>query len=170
VPDCLLVLVPRHPERFAAVAALCRRRGYRTVLRSERRPCTAETDVFIGDTMGELMLFYAAADVAFVGGSLVSRGGHNLLEPAAAGIPLITGPDVANFRDICQRLEQAGACHRVESVSSLVETVSHWLLHAQERRQAGQQGRRVVEQNRGALAGVLGLVDRHLDSGPGTAD
>jgi 3-deoxy-D-manno-octulosonic-acid transferase len=166
LPDCLLVLVPRHPERFAAVAALCRRRGYRTVLRSQRIPCPADTDVFVGDTMGELLLFYAAADVAFVGGSLVHRGGHNLLEPAAAGIPLVTGPHVANFQEICDLLERVGACRRVENVSDLAAAVSHWLRHADERLQAGRRGRKTVERNRGALERVLAMIDRCLGAVP----
>ncbi len=162
VPECLLVLVPRHPERFADVAALCRRRGYRTVLRSDGIPCPADTDIFIGDTMGELALFYAAADVAFVGGSLVHRGGHNLLEPAAAGVPLVTGPHVENFQEICDLLERAGACRRVDNVTGLAAAVSHWLLADDERRQAGRRGRQTVEKNRGALGSVLSMVERYL--------
>ena len=166
LPDCLLVLVPRHPERFAEVDALCHRRGYRTVLRSERTVCTAGTDIFVGNTMGELTLFYAAGDVAFVGGSLVHRGGHNLLEPAVAGIPLVTGPHVENFQEICTLLVRVGVCRRVESVADLAEAVSHWLLHDDERQQAGQRGRQTVEENRGALGSVLELIERHLGAVP----
>ena len=162
LPDCLLVLVPRHPERFSGVHALCQRRGYRTVLRSERTFCTADTDIFVGDTMGELTLFYAAGDVAFVGGSLVDRGGHNLLEPAAAGIPLVTGPHVGNFREICALLVRVGVCRQVESVADLASAISHWLLHEEERQRAGQRGRQAVEKNRGALGSVLELVERYL--------
>ena len=162
LPDCLLVLVPRHPERFSEVAALCNRRGYRTVLRSERTFCTSDTDVFVGNTMGELTLFYAAGDVAFVGGSLVHRGGHNLLEPAAAGIPLVSGPHVGTFQEICELLERVGVCRRVENVTDLAEVVSHWLLHEEERQRAGQRGRETVEKNRGALASVLTMVERPL--------
>ena len=162
LPDCLLVLVPRHPERFAEVAALCHRRGYRTVLRSERTFCTADTDIFVGNTMGELTLFYAAGDVAFVGGSLVHRGGHNLLEPAAAGIPLVTGPHIENFQEICELLERVGVCRRVENVADLAASVSHWLMHADERQRAGRRGRQTVEKNRGALASVLAMVERYL--------
>ena len=169
LPDCLLVLVPRHPQRFAEVAALCGRRGYRVVLRSEHRPCTTDTGVFIGDSMGELQLFYLAGDVAFVGGSLVHRGGHNLLEPASAGIPLVTGPHVANFAEICELLERAGACRRVENVTGLAEAVAYWLQHPGERAQAGEKGRRVVEKNRGALGNVLAIIDRYLDRGAGVS-
>ena len=159
---CLLVLVPRHPERFESVADLCRHRGYNTVLRSEQVPCTPETSVFVGDSMGELPLFYAAADVAFVGGSLVHHGGHNLLEPAALGIPVVTGPNVFNFVEICELLLQAGACEKVETTAELLQTVSRWLEDANERHHVGQQGRQVVEKNRGALKSVMAMIDRYI--------
>jgi 3-deoxy-D-manno-octulosonic-acid transferase len=165
IPDCLLVLVPRHPERFAAVAELCRQRGYRSVLRSERQPCDADTGVFIGDSMGELLMFYAASDVAFVGGSLVDIGGHNMLEPAALGIPVVTGSHVANFSAVCELLLNAGACRLVMNASELQDTVQSWLLDAGERHRIGEQGRAVVEQNRGALATVLGMIDGCLAAG-----
>ncbi len=160
--DCLLVLVPRHPERFEPVADLCRKRGLNTVLRSTREPCSAGTQVFIGDSMGELPLFYAASDVAFVGGSLVHHGGHNLLEPAALGIPVVTGPHVFNFTEICDLLLAARACVKVESVAGLERTVREWLQDANARHRVGEQGRKVVEKNRGALAAVLAMIDRQI--------
>jgi len=160
--DCLLVLVPRHPERFEQVAELCRQRGYSSVLRSQWIPCSAETAVFIGDSMGELPLFYAAADVAFVGGSLVHTGGHNLLEPAALGIPVVTGPNVFNFTEICDQLVAADACRKVESTAELGETVIRWLLDANERYRIGENGRKAVEQNRGALETVLSIIEKYL--------
>jgi 3-deoxy-D-manno-octulosonic-acid transferase len=160
--DCLLVLVPRHPERFESVAELCRQRGLNIVLRSEMRPCDADTRVFIGDSMGELPLFFAAADVAFIGGSLVPHGGHNLLEPAGLGIPVVTGPHVFNFTDICELLLQAGACEKVGNTEELAVTLGRWLGDASERHRVGEQGRAVVEKNRGALQTVLAMIDRHL--------
>ena len=162
VKDCLLVLVPRHPERFAEVAGLCRARGYRTVLRSEKLPCSAGTAVFIGDSMGELLLFYAAADVAFVGGSLVPVGGHNLLEPAALGIPVVTGPHVFKAAELCESLVRAGACRKVGDPAELATVVSHWLQDAAARRAAGARGREVIEQNRGALDTLLAIVGKYL--------
>jgi 3-deoxy-D-manno-octulosonic-acid transferase len=160
--DCLLVLVPRHPERFETVAELCRQRGLKIVLRSERRPCAADTQVFVGDSMGELSLFFAAADVAFVGGSLVPHGGHNLLEPAALGLPVASGPHVFNFTEICELMLQAGACEVVGSGDELAATLGRWLADANERHRVGELGRQVVEKNRGALQTVLTMIDRHL--------
>ncbi|MGD8313048.1 MAG: lipid IV(A) 3-deoxy-D-manno-octulosonic acid transferase [Gammaproteobacteria bacterium] len=160
--DCLLVLVPRHPERFESVTGLCRYRGYNTVLRSERQPCTPETGVFIGDTMGELSLFYAASDVAFVGGSLVHHGGHNMLEPAALGIPVVTGPHVSNFVEITDLLLKAGVCEKVESTAELASTVSRWLGDANERHRIGQLSKATVEKNRGALKAVTAMIERYL--------
>ena len=161
-PDCLLVLVPRHPERFASVAELSRARGYTTLLRSERLPCTSATAVFVGDSMGELPLFYAASDVAFVGGSLVHHGGHNLLEPAALGIPVVTGPALFNFTEISRLLLDAGACEQVENSAGLARVVSRWLGDANERHRVGQCGKLVVEKNRGALQAVLDMINRYI--------
>ena len=160
--DCLLVLVPRHPERFESVATLCRQRGYITVLRSEGVACTGEVNVYVGDTMGDLLLLYAAADVAFVGGSLVPHGGHNLLEPAALGLPVVTGPHVFNFVEICGLLIDAGAAVKVTDTDELLQTVTRWLTDANERHRIGQLGRQVVEKNRGALQAVMAIIDRYL--------
>lgn len=162
LPDCLLVLVPRHPERFETVTALVRRRGYEPVLRSTRAACSPDTGVFVGDSIGELMLFYAAADVAFVGGSLVQSGGHNLLEPAAAAVPVITGPNIDNFAGISELLVSAGACRMVESTADLGAAVLYWLGDPEARRQAGCQGRDVVVMNRGALETVMKTVEKYL--------
>jgi 3-deoxy-D-manno-octulosonic-acid transferase len=162
ISDCLLVLVPRHPKRFAAVASLCRQRGYRSILRSERLVCEPDTEVFIGDSMGELLMFYAAADVAFVGGSLVDAGGHNMLEPAALGVPVLTGPHVDNFSAVCELLLTAGACRQVRNTTELKDAVQSWLLDANERHRIGEKGREAVEQNRGALTTVLGMIDSYL--------
>jgi 3-deoxy-D-manno-octulosonic-acid transferase len=162
VSNCLLVIVPRHPERFDSVADLCRNRGMNVVLRSQRVPCSADTNVFIGDSMGELLLFYAASDVAFVGGSLVHHGGHNLLEPAALGVPVVTGPYTFNFTEICQLLVTAGACEQVDSPAGLAQSVTRLLKDANLRHEVGERGRLVVEKNRGALQTVMDIVGKQL--------
>jgi 3-deoxy-D-manno-octulosonic-acid transferase len=157
-PDCLLVLVPRHPERFSRVGTLCRRSGYPIVLRSERRPCGPSTAVFLGDSMGELPLFYAASDVAFVGGSLVPVGGHNVVEPAALGVPVLFGPHTFNFESICAMVLEAGAGVLVEDSQTLAAAVSRYLGDADLRHSAGERARTLVDRNRGALDSVMGLL------------
>lgn len=162
IPQSLLVLVPRHPERFTKVTSLCHKRGYSTVLRSEQRVCEATTDVFIGDSMGELALFYAAADVAFVGGSLVPVGGHNLLEPAALGIATVTGPFMFNFEEINRLLCDEGVVKQISNTQQLSETVVALLNDANLRYTMGEKGRRLVEQNRGALAALVDIITPFL--------
>jgi 3-deoxy-D-manno-octulosonic-acid transferase len=159
VGRALLVLVPRHPERFERAAQLCERRGLNTVRRSENRPCGPDTRVFLGDSMGELPMFLAGADLAFVGGSLVPHGGHNVLEPAALGVPVLFGPHMFNFAAISALLLDAGAAVEVDSAEELGAIVANWLSDAQERSRYGENGRRVVEQNRGALDRLTALID-----------
>lgn len=162
LPDSVLVLVPRHPERFSAVAALARRRGFRTVLRSEAPESCDDADVFIGDTMGELPLFYAASDVAFVGGSLVPVGGHNMLEPAALELPLILGPHLFNFKEISRLMLERGAARRVTDTEGLISTVVELLGDANLRHRIGEQAKAVVDENRGALDRLMALVVQYI--------
>lgn len=159
LPDSLLVLVPRHPDRAASVAALAKKFGHVTLTRSESPATCVDASVFIGDTLGELPLFYAASDVAFVGGSLVQEGGHNMLEPAALGIPVIFGPYVHDVVEISERLTQAGAGRKVEDKDELAAAVVEYMQDANLRHVAGQRGREFVEENRGALTLVMELVD-----------
>lgn len=162
LPGSLLVLVPRHPERFREVAAHVRRRGFAPVMRSRRPVDCSGVQVFIGDTMGELPLFYAAADVAFVGGTLVERGGHNMLEPAALGLPVLFGPHVFNFAEISRRLLEAGGALTVSDSASLGRAVVDYLRDADLRHTTGAKGRAFVEGNRGAGDRVLAMISPHL--------
>ena len=162
IPRCMLVLVPRHPERFAAAAGLCRRRGFSTALRSRATKRFEDVDVFVGDSMGELPLFYAASDVAFVGGSLVPTGGHNLLEPAALGLPVLFGPHVFNFAEISRMLEEAGAAWQVADARELGERAKALLADANLRHNVGDRGRQLVERNRGARDRMMALIDEQL--------
>lgn len=157
-PELLLLLVPRHPERFNHVAVLCRQQGFNLVRRSERRSCTPETAVFLGDSMGELLLFYAAADLAFVGGSLVPIGGHNVLEPALLRLPILFGPHMFNFSEASQRLLEAAAAWRVVDATALAAAVNRLLADPSGRYMAGQRGREVVERHRGALTALLECI------------
>ncbi len=156
--DCLLILVPRHPERFDRVAALASARDWQVTRHSAGEPATAATQVYLGDTLGDLPLFYASADVAFVAGSLVPVGGHNMVEPAALGVPVLTGPHRFNFSDISEALLAAGAAKEVGDVEALASALIHWLENEADRRQAGDAGRQLVVANRGALEQLLTLL------------
>jgi len=158
-PQLLLVLVPRHPERFAAVRDLITKEQFDTVSRTEERPCDANTSVFLGDTMGEVPLFYAASDLAFVGGSLVEIGGHNMLEPAALGLPVISGPHVYNAQDIADMFVEVGACHVVNDAEELALAVDELLEAPDEATERGNKGRDIVQRNRGSLSRLLGLLE-----------
>ncbi len=160
IPSLLLVLVPRHPERFDPVATLCRTRGLSGVLRSEGRACDDATDLFLVNTMGELKLFYAAADAAFVGGSLVPTGGHNVLEPAGLGIPVLFGPHMFNFDAIARNLVEAGAAVQVADETALAAELLDIMQNEARRRRMGEEGRSFVEKNRGALDKTMGLIER----------
>jgi 3-deoxy-D-manno-octulosonic-acid transferase len=161
-PDALLILVPRHPERFDSVFELCRREGLATVRRSSGTPARADSRVLLGDTMGELLFLYALADTAFVGGSLVPNGGHNLLEPAALGKPVLSGPHLFNFLEIAAQLRDAGALVEVSDAGQLAEQVSGlWAdpVRAQTMREAGLG---VLKANQGALERLLAGLARLL--------
>lgn len=162
-PDLLLVLVPRHPERFAAVNEMVKKLQFRIVSRTERHACDAGTQVFLGDTMGELPLFYSASDIAFVGGSLVPIGGHNLLEPAALGLPVISGPYVYNAQEIADMFVELGACHIVSDAPELAAAVDEMLADARKAAERGSKGQEIVECNRGALTRLLTLLDPLID-------
>ncbi len=161
-PELVLILVPRHPERFADAARLCRRYSERLVCRSHGEQPDTQTELLLGDTMGELMLFYAAADIAFVGGSFSGTGGHNPLEPAALGLPVVMGPDCFNFQTITDALAEAGGLVRVDEAEALQAQLSAWLDDAAQRCAAGEQGEGFVAANRGALARLQQAVERLL--------
>jgi 3-deoxy-D-manno-octulosonic-acid transferase len=158
-PTLLLVLVPRHPERFGGVRELIERWGFGVVARTEGRSCDAATEVFLVDTMGEVPLFFAASDIAFVGGSLVPVGGHNLLEPAAQGLPIVTGPYVFNAQEIADNFIGLGACRLVDNSDALAATISDLIEHPVEAAKIGRNGFAVLEQNRGSLKRLLVLLE-----------
>ena len=165
-PDLLLILVPRHPGRFSVARELVEKQGLSMVARTDNSPARNEA-VFLCDTMGEVPLFYAASDVAFVAGSLVPIGGHNLLEPAALGVPIITGPYNFNAQDIADLFVNRGACREVEDSGELVETVSELLSNPETAAHLGDAGRRVLEENRGALERLMVLLEPLLEHPPG---
>jgi 3-deoxy-D-manno-octulosonic-acid transferase len=158
-PNALLVLVPRHPPRFADVAAWLGREGVAFVKVSRRVAAGADSCVLLVDSLGELLDFYAAGDVAFVGGTLVPIGGHNLLEPAALGLPILAGPHYFNSEDIGKLLIACGALEIVRDAAGLSERLAALLSDPQERARRGLLGRASVEDNRGALEKLLRLID-----------
>lgn len=164
-PNALLILVPRHPERFAAVYELCCKQGFSTVRRSLNEPPTATTQVLLGDTMGELLFLYALADIAFVGGSLVPTGGHNLLEPAALGKPVLTGPHLFNFLDIAAQLREAGALAEITDAAELATEIAALWRDAQRAERARSAGYIVLKNNQGALSRLLAGLGRLIEVG-----
>ena len=155
----LLVLVPRHPERFDKVAHLI---GKTPFLFSRRSGHWAtDSQVFLLDSMGELPVFIGAADVAFIGGSLVPVGGHNMLEAAAQGVPVLFGPHVFNFSAVSRLLLEAQAAHEVDDAQHLAQQVTRLLGDASVRSTMGENGRKVVEQNRGAIERLYKLIGRY---------
>ena len=154
-PNALLILVPRHPERFNSVFELCRREGFATVRRSSGESVEAQTQVLLGDTMGELLFLYALADSAFVGGSLVPNGGHNLLEPAALAKPVLSGPHLFNFLEIAAKLRDAAALEEVDDAQGLAVAVQRLFELPQDAQRMAQAGLTVMQLNQGALQRLL---------------
>ena len=121
------MVVPRHKERFQTVAELIQAQGYKLITRSSKQAITREMEVFLGDTIGEMFLFYAAADLAFVGDSLVPIGGHNTLEPALLEIPSVVGPHVHNFKEITEKLKKSGGSMQIQTLEELIQVISNWV-------------------------------------------
>jgi 3-deoxy-D-manno-octulosonic-acid transferase len=161
-PRALLVLVPRHPQRFAEVKTNLRNRGAEFVSRSEGISPSESTTVLLVDTLGELLTFYAAGDVAFVGGSLVPIGGHNLLEPAALSLPILTGPHNFNAQDVARALLERGAALEVATGDGLAAQLHRLFEDATARERQGAAAQAFVVENRGALDRLLGLIEPHL--------
>jgi 3-deoxy-D-manno-octulosonic-acid transferase len=158
-PNALLVVAPRHTTQFAEFSSWLEKRNVRFVKRSHGAACGPETEVLLVDSLGELLDFYAGADVAFVGGTLVPVGGHNLLEPAALGLPVLAGPHNFNGLDIARLLVGRGAAEVVTDGAALGARVSALLSDPAARTRMGEAGRASVEENRGALEKLLGLID-----------
>ena len=158
-PGTILALVPRHPQRFAEVASWLEKQNVRFIKRSQPSARTPDLEVVLVDTLGELLDFYAMGDVAFVGGTLVEVGGHNLLEPAALGLPVLAGPHNFNSADIAKILVESGAALIVADAKELAARVSALLSSPVERARIGAIGRECVEGNRGALDKLLSLID-----------
>ncbi|MCK8516677.1 lipid IV(A) 3-deoxy-D-manno-octulosonic acid transferase [Methylonatrum kenyense] len=155
VPRALLLLVPRHPDRFSRVAGLVRDQGFSLHCRSSDQACPEGTEVYLGDSMGELLVFYGAADAAFIGGTLVPIGGHNPLEAAAMGLPVIMGPHVFKMRQVAEQLVESGAGQQVHDAGFLADAVTELLEHPDRRVAAGRCAQALMDANRGATERML---------------
>ena len=158
VPDLLLVLVPRHPERFTLAAQLSEEAGFATQRYSQGRELAATTSVLVGDTMGDLVLYYALADIAFVGGSLVNTGCQNVIEAAAMGLPVLAGPSRFNFQAVSDEMLKAGALVEVENEEALARVVQHMVTDESFRKAVGAAALAHAASNQGATLKVRSLL------------
>lgn len=169
-PDALLILVPRHPNRFDAVRSWLKAQQVTFVSRSRSEQITSTTSVLLADTLGELLMLYAAADIAFVGGSLITTvGGHNLLEPAVLERPVLVGPHNFNAPDIAQLMFESDAARQVNSAEELARAILELNADSGLRARMGKRGSEMVAANRGALERVVALIDARLQASSKTA-
>ena len=161
-PRALLILAPRHPERFDEVATQVANAGYGLRRRSSGDEVREDADVVLVDTLGELLLLFGLADLAVIGGSFIPNGGHNPLEAALWGIPVLTGPSMFNFAEVTAGLEAAGALQRVADSEELGTAAAALLADSADAQRRGEAGLAVVEKNRGALESILGLVEAEM--------
>ena len=157
-PKLLLIIVPRHPQRFEKVHQLLQKQNIETVLMSKAKACKSSTQVLLCDQMGKLRSIYALADISFVGGSLADRGGHNALEPAAVGVPILMGKSTYNNPAICQALADSGALLSVTDAQQIESACKTWLDHPEQRKRAGEAGKQVLMDNSGAIQKTLDTI------------
>lgn len=163
-PDLLLISIPRHVDRVPQLERLYNSQTYKIIKRSDHnQSLMSDTDIFIGDTTGELLIFYAAADLAFVGGSLVEKGGQNPLEPAAIGLPILTGPYTFNFATITEQLKQRNVEIQVNNAKELAEQVIALLSDPERRQQKSHEAKKFVAENKGSMLKQMQLIENFID-------
>jgi len=162
MPTLLTVIVPRHPQRFDEVAALLTQRNIHFQRRSENLPINTETQVVLGDSMGEMFAYYAASDIAYIGGSLLPFGGQNLIEACAVGKPVLIGPHTYNFTQASILAVEQGAAIRVQDAKNLADTLQQLLQQPDKLRQMGEAGLTFVNANRGATERTLAIIRQAL--------
>lgn len=160
-PEALLILVPRHPERFDSVFELCQEQGFESIRRTSNQPIEQSTQVYLGDTMGEMLVLIGAADVCFMGGSLVGDkvGGHNVLEPAALGVPVINGPSYFNFTEIVNSFLKENGLLVIYNEQELAEQINRLFQSAETRQRYQSISSYIVNNNCGALNRTVSLLD-----------
>jgi len=156
--DALLIIVPRHPERFDEVFNLIVDSGLKVKRRSDGLGCDESIQVLLGDSMGELLSYYNVCDIAFIGGSLINTGGQNMLEAAAASKPILFGPSVFNFEKIAQLFLEKEAAIQVGDADDLMKTISALLLNDTKRQKLGENAKNSFEKNRGATDRLMKLI------------
>ena len=168
IKDLLTVIVPRHPQRFDEVARLIAQRGFRMQRRSNwgTEACAAETEIVLGDSMGEMIAYYVVSDVAFIGGSLLPLGGHNLIEAAACGTPVLIGPHTFNFSQATEQAIACGAALRVQDAGELVSQVQILLQDDARRMAMRNSAERFISDNRGATERALTALAKILKDQP----
>jgi 3-deoxy-D-manno-octulosonic-acid transferase len=167
IPHLLAVIVPRHPQRFDQVAELLTQRDIRFQRRSQDQPVAPETQVLLGDSMGEMFAYYAACDIAFIGGSLLPLGGQNLIEAAALGKPVLIGPHTFNFAEVSELAVQAGAALRVANAEELVLTVGDLLKKPEKIQAMSLAALAFADRHRGATERLMALIEPFLVRGEG---
>lgn len=161
-PSALLILVPRHPERFDAVATLIQQTGFKIARRSAKDKCASDTQVYLADTMGELLLMYAVCDVAFVAGSFAPVGGHNMLEAAVLAKPIVMGPQLFNFAEASQMLLTASGMVIVKNANELANDIISLFSDEKTRKKRGENALKVLEANRGSLKKQMNLITQFI--------
>jgi 3-deoxy-D-manno-octulosonic-acid transferase len=156
----LTLIVPRHPQRFDEVAALLSGRGHAFVRRSEARPVPGDCNFVLGDSMGEMSAYYAACDVAFIGGSLLPFGAQNLIEACAEGAPVLIGPSTFNFAEAAAEAVRLGAAVQVADADALLREAARLLGDAGARAWMGEAGEAFCAAHRGATARTMAIVER----------
>ena len=160
--SALLLIIPRHPERFNEVFNIAKDNGLNVKRRSLGDHCEENTDILIGDSMGEMMSYYSISDIAFIGGSLSNNGGQNMLEAASLSKPIIFGPSLFNFEEISKKLLDDESAIKVNSSDELMKSISDLLLDDEKRKLIGQRARATFENNRGAVAKVFKAIAPHI--------
>ena len=156
--DALMIIIPRHPQRFDEVYNLIVDSGLDVKRRSDGLRCDENTQVLLGDSMGELLSYYSVCDIAFIGGSLIDTGGQNMLEAAATSKPILFGPSVFNFEQIAQLLLEKDAAIQVDDADDLMKTISSLLLDDPKRQKLGENAKNLLEKHRGAIDRLMKLI------------
>ena len=167
--DTLLVIIPRHPERFQAAYNLAQQRGFQTQKRSDNAPIRPDTQVWIGDSMGEMYAYFQAADIVFIGGSLVDTGCQNIIEPLQCGKPVLFGSSIYNFQAACQEALAAGVAQQIHSAAELVQAVTQQLAQPEIHAQQAANATAYLAQHQGASQRIADVIEQHLKANPSKA-